>query len=69
MARASVCLLQTNLRTFTLGSKAINAALSCKYKAELKKGANPWRVLATDGAGIVATKNGSAKLTAKEGLG
>ena len=53
------------VKTLQLGSPVANTALSYGRKVKLTPGRHSYRVLATDAAGNVAAKIGSAKLTAR----
>ena len=50
------------VKTWKLGLRPANVALSCKYKISLKKGAYRWYVYATDAAGNKQSKVGWSKL-------
>ncbi len=53
------------VRTVDLGTVPVNAALTCRFKATLPKGAYTWRVQATDVAGNRAEQVTAGKLTVR----
>jgi beta propeller repeat protein len=53
------------VRTIRIGTRRVNAKLTYRFKATLKRGQYTWRVLATDVAGHRATRMVSARLVVK----